>query len=84
MKYLKKGKPAKSDKNEPLIVDEANKAYKVNGTIMAVWNMCDGKRTQEQLVDDLANETKIEKAKISEILADVLPKLEQVGLVQKV
>ena len=84
MKFIKKGNLVKSEANELLIVDENRKAYKVDRGVIAIWSMCDGNRTQEQIVDELANETKIEKTKISELVSDILAKLEQVSLVQKV
>lgn len=84
MKFIKKGTLTKSEANELLIVDENKNAYKVDHTIITIWSMCDGNRTQEQIVDELANELQIEKPKISKAVSDILAKLEQVGLVQKV
>ena len=46
--------------------------------------MCDGNRTQEQIVDDLAKETKIERNKIDKAVSGILAELEQVGLIQKI
>lgn len=46
--------------------------------------MCDGTRTQEQIVDDLAKKTKIEKTQINNVVFGMLAKLEQAGLIQKV
>lgn len=66
-----------------MIVDENKKAYKVDQIVMMIWSMCDGNRTQEQIVDELVQKTKLEKAKISEAVSDVMAKLEQIGLVQK-
>ncbi len=84
MKFIKKGTPAKSEADELLLVDENNKGYKVDQVIIAIWSMCDGNRTQEQIVDELASETKLEKSKVSGAVSDILAKLEQVSLVQKV
>jgi len=80
---LKKGKLAKSEANEPLIVDENNKAYKAHQTIVTIWNMCDGNRTMEQIVDELATATKVDKRTINDDVSKVLAQLEQIGLVQK-
>lgn len=84
MKFIKKGTLAKSEANELLLVDENNKGYKVDQAIIAVWSMCDGNRTQEEIVDELASETKLEKSKVIGVVSDILAKLEQVSLVQKV
>ncbi len=84
MKFIRKGTTAKSEADELLLVDENNKGYKVDQVIIAIWSMCDGNRTQEQIVDELASETKLEKSKVSEAVSDILAKLEQVSLVQKV
>ncbi len=46
--------------------------------------MCDGNTTQEQIVDDLAEETEIEKTEINKAVSGILTELEQVGLVQKI
>ncbi len=45
--------------------------------------MCDGEKTEEEIVDELAKETEIEKEKMSEAVSNILAKLEEVGLVQK-
>ncbi len=84
MKFIRKGTTAKSEADELLLVDENNKGYKVDQVIIAIWSMCDGNRTQEQIVDELASETKLEKSKVSGAVSDILAKLEQVSLVQKV
>ena len=84
MKFMKKGNITKSKENELLLVDENEKAYKVNEAIITIWSMCNGNRTQEQIVDELANETKLEKTKVNKAVSDILAKLEQVSLVQKV
>ena len=84
MKLIKKGTLTKSEANELLIVAENNKVYKVDPTVVAIWNKCDGNRTQEQIVDELADETKLEKSKISGVVSDIVAKLEQASLVQKV
>lgn len=80
---MKKGKLAKSEANEPLIVDENNKAYKAHQTIVTIWNMCDGNRTMEQIVDELATATNGDKGKISDDVSKILAQLEQISLVKK-
>ena len=84
MKFIKKGKAAKSKEAELLLVDEKSNAYKVDPAVTAIWTMCDGKRTQEQIVDELTIRTKIEKIKLEPLVSEVLSKLEQSELIQKV
>jgi hypothetical protein len=84
IKFLKKGNIAKSNENELLLVDENEKAYKVDQTIVVIWSMCDGNTTEEQIVDNLTKETKIKRTEIEKAISDILAKLEQVGLIQKV
>ncbi len=83
MKYLKKGSVAKSENNELLLVNESDKAYKVDEAVIAIWNMCDGTKTKEEIVDILSKEAHVEKEKINEAVSDILAKLEEVGLLQK-
>jgi len=84
MKYLKRGSLAKSKANELLLVDEKKNAYKVDKSIIVVWVMCDGTMTVERIVDEVAKETKVDKAKIKKVIDDILAKLEKAGLVKKV
>jgi predicted proteasome-type protease len=84
MKYVKRGSLAKSKANELLLVDEKKNAYKVDQSIIVVWVMCDGTMTVEQVVDEVAKETKVDKAKIKNVIDDILAKLEKAGLVKKV
>lgn len=81
---MKKGKPAKSDQNEPLIVDEQNKAYKVNDTVLGIWNQCDGNRTVEQIIDELVKVSGADKRKISDDVHKVIMNLEHFKLLEKV
>jgi hypothetical protein len=83
MKYLKKGNIAKSENNELLLVNESDKAYKVDEAVIAVWNMCDGTRTKEEIVEKLSKEAHVEKEKINEAVSDILAKLEEADLLQK-
>lgn len=46
--------------------------------------MCDGEKTEDDIVDDLARETKIERNEIKKAVSDILTRLEHLGLVQKV
>ena len=84
MKYLKRGSLAKSKANELLLVDEKKNAYKVDKSIIVVWVMCDGTMTVERIVDEVAKETKVDRAKIKKVIDDILAKLEKAGLVKKV
>ena len=45
--------------------------------------MCDGNRTQEEIVDLLAKEAKVNKEDIKKAVYDVMAKLEQIGLLEK-
>lgn len=50
---------------------------------MRIWNMCDGSKTQEDIVDSLAKEAKVKKEDIKEAVYELLAKLEQIGLIEK-
>lgn len=65
-------------------MDEKNKAYKVHQTTITIWNMCDGNRTVEQIVDELATTANIDKRKISDDVSKLLAQLEHFGLVEKI
>ena len=81
---LKKGSLAKTEKGELAIVDENNQAYGVDNSIIAIWNKCDGEKTNEQIVDEVSKEANLEKEKVSDAVSTILSRLEQAGLVQKV
>lgn len=80
---MKKGKLTKDDKNQ-LVINEENKNYSVDKSIATIWIMCDGNNTDEQIIDDLAAKTKVDKVKISEAVSEILSRLEKLGLVVKV
>lgn len=41
-KLFKKGEPAKGEDGSLLLVNEDETAYKVNETILMIWDMCNG------------------------------------------
>ena len=45
--------------------------------------MCDGNRTMEQIVDELATSANVDKRKISDDVSKILAQLEQISLVKK-
>ena len=45
--------------------------------------MCDGSRIQEEIVEALAKEAKLDKEEIKKPVYELLAKLEQIGLIEK-
>ena len=84
MIYRKKGKLAKSEQNEFVLLDDNQKGYKADNVVLTVWSMCDGKRTKEQMVEELSKKTNTEKTEIDKAVTEILEKLEQISLVEKV
>lgn len=83
IKPVKKGNIVKSQSNESLLMAEDKTAYKVSPTVLTIWEMCDGTKTQEQIVDSLSEGSKTRKAEISETVSQTLASLEEVKLIQK-
>lgn len=48
-----------------------------------VWSLCDGTKTKEDIAENLAKSSGIEKSKIEDAVMKILAQLEQAGLVQK-
>lgn len=78
MKYHRKGHLTESETSGLLIVDESNKAYKVDEHVKRVWDMCDGDRTKEQIIDGIINQ---ERIRIHRAVSEILVKLQGAGLV---
>jgi uncharacterized protein YoxC len=82
IKYLKRGTIGKTG-NELLLTDENKKSYRVDEAVAAVWNMCDGIRTVNDITDELSKHSETGKPEIKEAVLKAMAQLERFGLLER-
>lgn len=83
-KLKKKGKLAKTQEGEAVMVNERGEAVAADEVVIVLWNMCDGNVTSEDLVNVVVERTDKEKSQIDEPVKRVIKDLEKYGLLEKV
>jgi hypothetical protein len=78
----KKGYLAMDRAGNPIIIAENKKGYKFDRGIVAIWDNCDGTRSEAQLIKDLANSTGGKTSKVGRIVPMILAKLRQFDLIE--
>jgi len=78
---MRRGELAKNPDGSFVIMTGQGRGVKVEMAIMVVWDMCDGTRTEDQIVGDLAERMGTSKKKLSKTVPLILQKLRGLGLV---
>lgn len=78
-KLTRKGQIAKDQEGSLLLVDEKNKAYKVDEVVAAVWSKFNDK-TVDEVADDISNEIGADKEKVKEAVKTIATDLKHVNL----
>lgn len=66
---------------EMVVVDpESEKIHQLNETASFIWQRCDGNHDRQQIVDDLATAFEVDAETAAQDVANVLGKLEEIGL----
>jgi len=82
IKYTKKGKLIKSEKDGLLIVDAKGKAFKVDDLIAIVWTLSNGK-TIDEIVELILKKAEAPKDSVKKAVSEILEKLQEANLVEK-
>ncbi len=77
----KEGKLAKDQEGNLVLVNGKEQAYKVDESVIAIWQMCDGK-SQEEICNTITEKTQMGEDEAKKAVGEIVPKLEEVGLVK--
>lgn len=77
----KEGKMAKDQEGNLVLVNNKEQAYKVDESVIAIWQMCDGK-TQQEISNTITEKTQMGEDEAKKAVGEIVTKLEEVGLVK--
>ncbi|MEA2074353.1 MAG: PqqD family protein [Euryarchaeota archaeon] len=77
----KKGELAKDQEGTMLLVNEKEEAFRADETVIAIWQMCDGTRTKEDICTVVKERTGMTAEDAEKVVSDVIGKLKEVELV---
>lgn len=80
-KLFKKGDQARGEDGSLLLVNEKQEAFKVNETILTIWNICDGIEFQE-LVKNIATAVQQDAGSVKSSLEPLFTELEKNSLLE--
>lgn len=80
-KLVHKGKLTQDQEGSLVLVDEANKGYKVDNVVAAVWSKCENK-TENEVTEELSAQVQeTEKPGVKQAVKEIVGKLKEVNLV---
>lgn len=79
-KPTKKGRLAKTEDDELVLVNDENIAYVVDQAIISIWNMLDGTKTVSDVVEDIVQRTDAKSEQLEPPINAIVEKLKEVGL----
>lgn len=81
-KLQRKGKLSESEEGNLLLVNENEKAFPADETVISIWQRCDGDTTKEDLVEEINAGTDQSKNEIQEALDKITDELESLNLLE--
>ena len=63
-------------------MNESEKAYPADETVISIWQRCDGDVTKEELVEEINTESKQSKSEIQEALDNIIGQLGELDLLK--
>jgi hypothetical protein len=81
-KPMKKGSVSRTEKGEILLVNEQNKAFKVEKVAAVVWNRCDGQTTIDDLTKEFSQKTNQEEGAVKQVIETIVDQMEKAGLME--
>jgi hypothetical protein len=81
-KPMKKGSVGKTDKGEIVLLNEQNKAFKVNEVAVVVWDRCDGQVTVDDLAKEFSQKTNQEEGAVKQAIEKIVDQMEKAGLME--
>lgn len=79
-KLVKKGSATRDKEGNLLLINEENKAYKVDESIASIWNNCEGK-TVDELTAEVATSTGRQPNDLKSPVENLVSKLKEAKLV---
>ncbi len=77
----KKGELAKDENGTMVLVNEKEQAFRVDEPVIAIWQMCDGIRTKEDICTVVKEQTGMTTEDAEKVVSEVIGKLGEVELV---
>jgi hypothetical protein len=81
-KPMKKGSVGKTEEGEIVLLNEQNRAFKVNEVAMVVWNRCDGQMTIYDLAKEFSQKTNQEEGAVKQAIETIVDQMEKAGLME--
>ena len=79
---MKKGSVGKTEEGEIVLLNEQNRAFKVNEVAMVVWNRCDGQMTIDDLAKVFSQKTNQEEGAVKQAIETIVDQMEKAGLME--
>jgi len=80
-KLVKKGLATRDKEGALLLINEEYQAYRVDESVVAIWDMCEGK-TVEELTVDIAASTGREASDLKKPIESLVSKLKEAKLLE--
>lgn len=77
----KKGKLVEDQAGTVLLVNEKEQAFRADESVIAIWQMCDGTRTKEDICTVVKEQTDMTTDDAERVVSDIIGKLREVELV---
>ncbi|MEA2051565.1 MAG: PqqD family protein [Euryarchaeota archaeon] len=77
----KKGELAKDQDGTAILVNEKEQAFQADEPVIAIWQMCDGTRTKEDISTIVTEQTSMTTEDAEKLVSDIIGKLKEVELV---
>lgn len=77
----KKGELAKDQNGTEVLVNEKEQAFRADESVIAIWQMCDGTRTEEGISTIVTEQTGMTIEDAEKVVSEVIGKLKEVELV---
>ena len=81
-KPMKKGSVGKTEEGEIVLLNEKNRAFKVNEVAMVVWNRCDGQMTIDDLAKVFSQKMNQEEGAVKQAIETIVDQMEKAGLME--
>ncbi len=81
-KLQRKGKISESGEGELLLVNENEKAFPADDTVISIWQRCDGETTKDDLIKEINAASNQNRNEIQEALDEILSELKELNLME--
>ncbi|MBE0516547.1 MAG: PqqD family protein [Methanophagales archaeon] len=77
----KKGRLVEDQAGTVLLVNENEHAFRADESVIAIWQMCDGTRTEEDICTIVTEQTDMTTEDAEKVVSEIIGKLRKVELV---